>query len=329
MNCNAKYLYIAPIFLFFSFIQLLPAAEPDQNKLKSETETRLPASSENRRKVPGARFRKVVTQAVAQQAEHDSTELQDVNIYQSIFDDSSDDLMENHPADDIYHHIWTRERVNPYAIPIDSMPDSVRIFCKDFVAPVHSGIITSHFGPRRYRYHFGTDLRLKVGDSIRCSFDGKVRIIDYERRGYGYYVVVRHNNGLETVYAHLSKTLVEHNQTLKAGQVLGLGGNTGRSTGPHLHYEIRYLGNAINPAHMVDFAQNKMHEDSYLITRNATFYYNNHLKELRSAKYYTVRRGDTLGRIAQRNGTSINRICRLNKISRKKTIRPGQRLRVR
>ena len=122
---------------------------------------------------------------------------------------------------------------------------------------------------------------------------------------------------------------MEHNQTLKAGEVLGLGGNTGRSTGPHLHYEIRYLGNAINPAHMVDFAQNKMHEDSYLITRNATFYYNNHLKELRSAKYYTVRRGDTLGRIAQRNGTSINRICRLNKISRKKTIRPGQRLRVR
>ncbi len=251
------------------------------------------------------------------------------NIYQEIFDDTSDDLMENHPADDIYLNIWTRERLNPYSMPIDSLPDSVFISCSDFVAPVKCGHITSQFGPRKYRYHFGTDLRVAVGDSIYSSFCGKVRIIDYEARGYGHYVVIRHNNGLETVYAHLSKVLVEHDQELKAGDVLGLGGNTGRSTGPHLHYEIRYLGNAMNPVHLVDFANNKMMQESYLITKNTTFYYNSYLKDLKSAKYYTVRKGDTLGRIASRNGTSVNSICRMNKMSSRTLIRPGQKLRIR
>ena len=250
-------------------------------------------------------------------------------VYQERFANEMEDLMDIHPADDIYLSIWTRERLNPYAMPIDKLPDSILIDCSEFVSPVENAYITSSFGPRRHRYHFGTDLRVKIGDPIRSSFSGKIRIIDYERSGYGHYVVVRHKNGLETVYAHLSKVLVKHDQEVGAGEVIGLGGNTGRSSGPHLHYEIRYLGNAINPAHVVDFANNRIKEEAYLITKEKTFYYNSYLKELQSAKYYTVRKGDTLGAIASRNGTNVNAICRLNKISSKTIIRPGQRLRVR
>ncbi|MDL2290322.1 peptidoglycan DD-metalloendopeptidase family protein [Paludibacteraceae bacterium OttesenSCG-928-F17] len=251
-----------------------------------------------------------------------------INIYERMLNDYSDDLMENHPADDLYRHIWTREKLNPYKIPIDSIPDSIRINCADFIIPVE-GHITSKFGARRYRYHYGTDLKLYLGEPVKVAFSGKVRIIDYERKGYGHYVVIRHNNGLETVYAHLSKVMVEHNQVVEAGDVIALGGNTGRSTGPHLHFEIRYLGNAINPENLIDFNNNSLKNDYYLITKNQTFHYQKEVQALSAAKYITVRQGDTLGHIASRNGTSVSTLCRLNGISSKSIIRAGQRLRVR
>ena len=251
-----------------------------------------------------------------------------INIYERMLNDYSDDLMENHPADDLYRNIWTCEKLNPYQIPVDSIPDSVRINCTEFVMPIE-GRITSKFGPRRYRYHYGTDIKLYTGDPVKVAFSGKIRIIDYERSGYGHYVVVRHNNGLETVYAHLSKVLVEHNQVVNAGDTIALGGNTGRSTGAHLHFEIRYLGNAIDPANVVDFNENKPKDDYYLITKNQTFYYQKEVQALSAARYITVRQGDTLGHIASRNGTSINTLCRLNGISSKSIIRAGQKIRVR
>ncbi|MBF0976287.1 MAG: M23 family metallopeptidase, partial [Bacteroidetes bacterium] len=99
---------------------------------------------------------------------------------------------------------------------------------------------------RRRRYHYGTDIGLKVGDSIVSVFDGTVRIVSYDAHGYGNYIVVRHNNGLESLYAHLSQTIAVENQKVKAGELIGLGGNTGRSTGPHLHFEFRFLGNPFN-----------------------------------------------------------------------------------
>lgn len=255
----------------------------------------------------------------------DSTE---GNIYQELLNDQTDDLMENHPADDIYNNIWTSTRLNPYKIPIDSLPDSVKIDLSGFVVPC-PGAITSHFGPRRYRYHYGTDLKVHIGDSILSAFEGRVRIIDYEHRGYGHYVVIRHNNGLETVYAHLSKVLVTHNQNVKAGELIALGGNTGRSTGPHLHFETRYLGNAINPAYLVDFNTKQTFASDYLITKKHSFSYQKAVQAMKAAKYYKVRSGDTLGRIASRNGTSVKSLCRLNGISAKKTLRIGQRIRIR
>lgn len=250
-----------------------------------------------------------------------------LNIYREMFNDVMDDLMENHPADDIYGNIWTCEKLNPYRIPIDSLPDSVRISCAGFRIPV-SGLITSHFGPRRYRYHFGTDLKLEVGDTVVAAFDGKIRIIDYEPMGYGHYVVIRHNNGLETVYAHLSEVKVMLNQDIKAGELIAFGGNTGRSTGAHLHFEIRYLGNAINPANIINFTTGLAHNDNYLITKKNSFLYQRALQQKQLAKYYKVRKGDTLGRIASRHGTSVKTLCRINGISTRKILRPGISLRV-
>ena len=249
------------------------------------------------------------------------------NIYKEMLNDHSDDLMENHPADDIYNNIWTPDRLNPYKIPIDSLPDTVRIDCSKFHVPV-PGLITSDFGPRRYRYHYGTDLRINIGDSVLSAFDGKVRIIDYEARGYGHYVVIRHNNGLETVYAHLSQVLVTLDQNVKGGELIALGGNTGRSTGPHLHFEMRYLGNALNPASIVNFYTGKVHNDTYQITKRKSFYYQHEVRKQASAKYYKVRKGDTLGHIALRNGTSVKSICKLNKIKTNTKLQPGQRIRI-
>lgn len=251
-----------------------------------------------------------------------------INIYQEMLNDRSDDLMENHPADDIYNNIWTREKLNPYKIPIDSLPDSVYIDCSNFVVPTQN-VITSSFGPRRYRYHYGTDLRVTVGDSIVAAFSGKVRIIDYEARGYGNYIVLRHDNGLETVYAHLSQVLVLHNQSVKAGELIAFGGNTGHSTGPHLHFETRYIGNAIDPEKIIDFKDGRVWQNSYLITKRNSFYYQREAKPIQIAKYYTVRKRDNLGQIAARNGTSINALCKINGIKQKTKLKPGQRLRIR
>ncbi len=256
-----------------------------------------------------------------------SVEADTLNIFREMLNDETDDLMENHPADDIYNNIWTCEKLNPYKISFDSLPDSVRIDCRGFHVPV-PGAITSNFGKRRYRYHYGTDLRLSVGDTVVSAFSGKIRIIDYESVGYGNYIVIRHDNGLETVYAHLSKVNVELNQDVKAGEIIGLGGNTGRSTGPHLHFEIRYLGNAIDPTKIVDFSTGLAQNNSYLLTKKNSFYYQREVQQLKLAKYYKVRKGDTLSHIASRNRTSVKTLCRINGFSSKKLLRPGLRIRI-
>ena len=161
--------------------------------------------------------------------------------------------------------------VNPFKIENNSMlfndieiPERHDIDVSDYVSPV-PGYVTSNYGYRaRFRRnHYGIDLKLQIGDTVRCAFPGKVRLTKYEGRGYGYYVVVRHPNGMETVYGHLSRFLVKPNQTVKAGEAIALGGNTGRSTGPHLHFETRYLGIPINPAAIIDFENGVPHKDVF------------------------------------------------------------------
>lgn len=221
----------------------------------------------------------------------------------------------DNPASFLYPD-WSNENIHNYADAV--MPDSVIISMKGYCMPTDSTRITDKFGyrPRRGRSHMGLDVKVKVGDTIRAAFDGKVRISRYERRGYGHYLVIRHPNGLETVYGHLSKKLVEENDIVHAGDPIGLGGNTGRSTGSHLHFETRILGNAINPAYLFDFPNQKATTDYYVFQKNT--------REV----YYKVKSGDTLSGIAAKHETSIANICKLNGISRNAVLKIGQTLRV-
>ena len=235
-------------------------------------------------------------------------------------------LFTQHPADSAYHHIWTDERVNPYGTMFDSLRDDVHIPMSGFVLPA-PGYVTSSYGWRRYRMHKGTDVKVQVGDSIRSAWSGQVRIVGWDPRGYGYYVVVRHDNGLETIYGHLSRPLVDEYERVPAGYVIGLGGNTGRSTGSHLHLEIRYLGEAIDPAKFIDFSSGQLkNKDEYVIGIKA-------MKQARAAqaamRWHKVKSGDTLSGIAKKYGTSVKSICRLNNIKETKLLQIGQKLRVR
>jgi murein DD-endopeptidase MepM/ murein hydrolase activator NlpD len=184
--------------------------------------------------------------------------------------------------------------------------------------------------------HNGLDIKVYIGDTIRAAFSGKVRMVKYERRGYGKYVVIRHENGLETVYGHLSKQIVDENQYVEAGEPIGLGGNTGRSTGSHLHFETRFLGQAINPALLFDFEKQDIVADSYLFRKGNNRYQRNRTNSKNvnllassdgTIRYHKVRSGDTLSRIAQKTGTSIDALCKLNHITRRTILRPGQVLR--
>ena len=213
--------------------------------------------------------------------------------------------------------------LDPFNVPLADTRDTFKIDVQTFYAPT-CGRVTSEFGFRRWRHHNGIDLKVQRGDTIYCAFDGVVRIRRYDRRGYGYFIVVRHTNGLETVYGHFSKFLVQLGDEVKAGTPIGLGGSTGRSTGPHLHLEFRYLGNPINPRDIVDFDSTYTIKNSTLVLTASNFKYK---KELSKIKYWTVRKGDTLGKISKRTGVPISRLCKLNKISRKTILRLGRRLR--
>ena len=234
------------------------------------------------------------------------------------------------PADSIYGGIWTNDRVNPYKVSIDSIKGNPVIATANYTFPCDSTRITSKFGPRRNRFHYGTDIKVRIGDSIRCAWDGRVRIVGYDPRGYGYFIVIRHENGLETIYGHLSRLLVEEDERVFGGEVIALGGNTGRSTGSHLHYEMRYLGNAINPEILVNMSARSCRYDStYTITLKGSFPYYAEMKAMQSAKWVTVKSGDTLSGLAKRYGTSVKTLCKLNKINANSIIRIGQKLRVR
>ena len=249
---------------------------------------------------------------------------------------------------------------NIYAHRQTSLPDSFLIDLRGFAMPSPSTVITSNFGPRWGRQHKGLDIKLNTGDTIYAAFTGKVRIVRYEAKGYGKYVVIRHNNGLETIYGHMSKQLVKENQDVRAGEPIGLGGSTGRSTGSHLHFETRLCGTALNPAWMFDFLNQDVVGDYYMFrkstynqeslvatrlrgvggkggedntdyaalaqqkTRQQQTKTATRTQRQQTSNYHKVQRGETLYAIARKHGTTVDAICRLNRITQKTVLRPGQ-----
>ena len=254
--------------------------------------------------------------------------------------------MEN-PAADLYDD-WN----NKYAHRATALPDNYRINLKHFCMPTPSRVITSNFGPRWGRQHEGLDIKVYIGDTIRAAFSGKVRMVKYNAGGYGKYVVIRHNNGLETIYGHLSEQLVQEDQEVRAGEPIGLGGNTGRSTGSHLHFETRLCGVAINPALMFDFREQDVVADVYNFNRDTYKAESAEATRLRGkvgsgsysrndvvgnpvsnssasdeVLYHKVSNGETLQSIAEKRGVTVDKICRLNHIGKNMRLRPGQILR--
>ena len=245
--------------------------------------------------------------------------------------EEEDDLS---PADELYDGIWNNQYIKAYSEV--TIPDTFKIDLANFTMPVE-GKITSPFGPRGRRFHYGTDLKLQKGDTVYAAFEGKVRLKQYERKGYGYYLVLRHPNGLETVYGHLSKFLVDEEEAVSAGQPIALGGNTGRSTGPHLHFECRFLGQAIDPADIVDFDNFCTYDEAYLFQKtninalsihNSNYgRYNRYTAQNRSVTYHRVQTGETLSKIALRYGVTISQLCRLNGLRSTSRLKIGMVLR--
>lgn len=255
------------------------------------------------------------------------------------------------PSADLYAN-WD----NKYAHRATELPETYKIDLRHFTMPTTSRVITSNFGSRWGRQHKGLDIKVYIGDTIRAAFSGKVRIVRYEAGGYGKYIVIRHNNGLETIYGHLSKQLVEENQEVRSGEVIGLGGNTGRSTGSHLHFETRLCGVALNPALMFDFRAQDVIGDYYAFNKetydnestnatrlrgkqdSSTYASTNSSDDYATNKrttsgltdqisYHKVKKGETLDRIAKKRGVTVEKICKLNHITKTMRLRPGQILR--
>lgn len=256
------------------------------------------------------------------------------------------------PAADLYEG-WD----NIYAHKKAEVPDSFRINLRNFCMPTVSRVVTSNFGSRWGRQHKGIDIKVYIGDTIRAAFSGKVRMVKYNPGGYGKYIVIRHPNGLETIYGHLSAQLVSEDQEVRAGDVIGLGGNTGRSTGSHLHFETRLCGLALNPALMFDFRNQDVTGDYYV--------YNSHTHDRESLEaneargkignggytreqvvggsyaakvneeivataeklYHKVGKGETLSSISRKRGVSIEQLCKLNHIGKSMRLKPGMILR--
>lgn len=232
---------------------------------------------------------------------------------------------------------WNHMNVNMYNYDVTTLSDTFQVEVRnrlrgyEFVFPIkhREGYrITSGFGPRNMfgsKFHYGTDLEIKIGDTIVAAMEGRVRMVRNDQYGYGLYVMIAHENGLETLYAHMSKQLVKPGQWVTAGETIGLGGNTGRSTGPHLHFEFRFMGAPFDATRVCNFEHCELKAETIDIDR--TWF--QHLTEMKKAVYYTVKPGDNLGAIAQRHGTTITNICKLNGISRNTILKVGRKLRIR
>ena len=249
----------------------------------------------------------------------------------------------------VFEKYWSTAEISPYReVALASLPVSVVIPLVDSLKSYHypyKGKIISRYGPRRNRNHNGVDIPLKEGEPIYATFDGRVRYSADSKTGYGQLVIIRHDNGLETYMGHLSKRMVKAGDWVTAGQVIGEGGSTGRSTGPHLHFEARYYGQSFDPERLIDFNTGMLRRETFLLKRKFFDIYSRYdqnfddeianieddkreAAELAARKYYKVRSGDTLSGIAVKYGTTVTRICQLNGINRNAILKVGKTLRV-
>lgn len=249
----------------------------------------------------------------------------------------------------VYGKYWDNDNISPYrSVKLDSIPSSVAINLVDSLKHYrfpYVGRITSRYGIRHRRPHNGIDMALKVGDTICAAFDGRVRFSKATDTGYGTLIIIRHDNGLETYHGHLSARLVEENDRVVAGQPIALGGNSGRSTGPHLHFETRYYGQSFDPERLINFRTGELRRDHFLLKKSYFSIYSRYEQDFNAEternaaekkenelsaekRYYKVRSGDYLGLIAKRNGTTVSALCRLNGIKPTTTLQIGKVLRV-
>jgi len=239
---------------------------------------------------------------------------------------------------------WANNAFNPYSNTFLKYPFNVTFTDTVFTSPIErKKVITSRYGWRWGRPHHGIDIDLISGDPVKAILDGKVRFVRYHG-GHGKTVIIRHKNGLETVYAHLSKQLVKENDTVIKGQVIGKGGVTGNARGSHLHLEVRYQGQSINPEYLFDFNEdNTIRSKELWVTKKWT----NPLKHRSTRKsrvtvytsqedaiagkeaapaVYIIRKGDTLWSIAKTHQLSVNQLCKLNAIKKTSKLKIGQRI---
>ncbi|MES2690826.1 MAG: M23 family metallopeptidase, partial [Bacteroidota bacterium] len=221
-------------------------------------------------------------------------------------------------------------------VSLKDMNDTILLKLKDSMDcsfhPPAIGDITSTFGFRKWarkpKFHYGVDVRMEVGDPVYAIFDGVVRVAK-RSTDYGYVVLIRHYNGLETLYAHFDQLLAYPGKPVRSGEIIGLSGNTGRSTGPHLHFEVRFKGEKVDPNKIISFPSGSLLSDTLLIDKSCfSHLYKVQQTKLRS-RYYIVKRGDTLGKIAYKNGVTVKQIAKLNRISTKTKLKAGRRLRIR
>ncbi|TDB66943.1 M23 family metallopeptidase [Arundinibacter roseus] len=242
-----------------------------------------------------------------------------------------------------YFVIWDSRSINPYNMNPREFEETIDLKLYDpaenrfWNTPVEGPRVTSNFGYRWGRWHTGTDIDLETGDPVYSTFDGMVRIVGWDGSGYGRYVMVRHYNGLETLYGHMSKPLVESGQIVRAGDILGLGGSTGRSSGSHLHYENRYEGNPFDTKYIFDWENQQIRSDHFVLTSQVWDYLRggkaakNEFEEANKPAYsrtmlHRVRSGETLSSIASRYGLSASALAKRNRLSLRSTLRIGQKL---
>ena len=296
----------------------------------------------------------------------DSLPTSDPRIYMVIYGDHTWEYIKNDEVvyqDSVFTECWTPDVTNPYRADVSQMPQKVTLWLVDslsrFTCPNKTKVY-SKFGYRHRRWHMGVDLPLQTGTPVYAAFDGMVRVASYHK-GYGNVITLRHGNGLETTYGHLSKINVQVGDKVHSGDTIGLGGSTGRSTGPHLHFETRYKGIAFDPQWIADFETGELRNDVFILKRkyldpNSVYVpqsdgeedeiYEAETKEreaeaekaaeearkaaeLAAARYHRVRAGDTLTKIAAANHTSVNAICRLNNnLTPTTTLSIGRNIRV-